>query len=47
VGQSTFALAHAPEVEFGYRETDKWKERERGEWDREKERERDSVESLL
>jgi len=29
VGQSTFALAHAPEAEFGYRETDKWKERER------------------
>jgi len=30
VGQSTFALAHAPEAEFGYRETDKWKGR-RGE----------------
>lgn len=23
VGQSTFALAHAPETEFGYRETDR------------------------
>lgn len=48
VGQSaTFALAHAPEAEFGYRETDKWKERERAKWDREEERERGSVESLL
>lgn len=47
VGQSTFVLAHIPEAEFGNRETDKWKERERGEWDREKERERGNVESLL
>lgn len=29
VGQSTFALAHAAEAEFGYRETDRWKETER------------------
>lgn len=26
VGQSTFALAHAAGAEFGYRETDGWKE---------------------
>lgn len=29
MGQSTFALAHVPEAEFGYCETDKWRERER------------------
>lgn len=29
VGQSTFALAHEPGAEFGYRETDRWKGRNR------------------
>lgn len=57
VGQSTFALTHAA-GEFGYRETDRWKERDRereSERERERavgekgegERERGSVESLL